>query len=65
MAEIIGQGTQMGLRILKLHCFENNVPAIRMYHAFGFTECGLFPDAFVYRGSFVSELTLYKKLYPI
>lgn len=59
---LIAGGKRMGLRMLMLHCFENNVPALALYKKFGFIECGLLPEALHYRGAFVGEVTLYKKI---
>lgn len=60
MTELLKRAKDMGLRMVYLHCFENNAPAIVMYQKFGFIQCGKLPDAFLWRGQFVAELTLYK-----
>ncbi len=62
MSELIAGGNRMGLRVLMLHCFENNTAALALYKKFGFIECGLLPEAFLYRGGYVGEVTLYKMI---
>lgn len=62
MEVLIAEGKRLGLRILMLHCFENNTVALALYKKLGFIPCGLLPDALNYRGRFVGELTLYKKI---
>jgi RimJ/RimL family protein N-acetyltransferase len=62
MEVLIAEGKRLGLRILMLHCFENNTAALALYKKFGFVECGLLPEALYYRDTFVGEVTLYKKL---
>ncbi len=59
---LIAEGKRMGLRILMLHCFENNTAALALYKKFGFIQCGLLPQALYYRGMHIGEVTLYKKL---
>lgn len=60
MERLIVEGKRLGLRMLMLHCFENNAVALALYKKFGFVECGLLPEACFYRGQFVGEVTLYK-----
>ena len=62
MSELIAGGKRMGLRVLMMHCFENNTAALALYKKFGFMECGLLPEALYYRGEYIGELTLYKKI---
>jgi len=62
MRVLIAEGKRMGLRLLMLHCFENNTVALALYKKLGFIECGVLPDAFTYRGQYVGDVTLYKKL---
>ncbi len=62
MSELIAEGKRLGLRMLMLHCFENNTVAIALYKKFGFTPCGLLPGAFLYRGGYVGAVTMYKNL---
>lgn len=62
MSELIGQGKLLGLRMLMLHCFENNTAALALYKKFGFVMCGLTPEAYHYRDLYIGEVTLYKNL---
>ncbi len=63
MEMLIAQGQRLGLRMLMLHCFENNIPALSLYKTCGFIPCGLLPQALQYHGAYVGEVTLYKCLY--
>lgn len=62
METLIFEGKRLGLRMLMLHCFENNAVALALYEKFGFIRCGLLPEALKYRGTFAGEVTLYKSL---
>lgn len=62
MSKLIGQGKLLGLRMLMLHCFENNTVAIGLYKKFGFVVCGLLPEAYHHRDLYIGEVTLYKNL---
>ena len=62
MSELIGQGKLLGLRMLMLHCFENNAAALGLYKKFGFVACGLLPEALKYHGEYIGEVTMFKNL---
>lgn len=62
MRRVISEGKRLGLRMLMLHCFENNKVALALYKKFGFTVCGILPGALYYRGHYIGEVTLYKDL---
>lgn len=64
MRRLIRDAKRLGLRMLMLHCFENNVPALMLYKKFGFIPCGVLPQALAYRTTYVGEVTLYKNLTP-
>jgi RimJ/RimL family protein N-acetyltransferase len=59
---LIDEGKRMGLRMFMLHCFENNTVALALYKKLGFVVCGLLPEAYYYRGQFVGEVILYRKI---
>lgn len=62
MQSLIKEGKSLGLRMLMLRVFANNLPAISFYKKFGFIECGTLPDAFFWRGKYVGEVTFFKML---
>ena len=62
LSQIIEEGRLMGLRVLMMNCFENNTIALSLYKKFGFIECGLLPEALMYKERYIGELTLYKKI---
>jgi RimJ/RimL family protein N-acetyltransferase len=59
---LIDQAKKLNLKLLWLHCFENNDRALALYRKVGFVDAGLVPDMYSYKGGFVGELTLYKKI---
>lgn len=62
METLIAESNRLGLRMIILHCFETNSAAIAMYKKFGFTQSGTIPGAYLYKGDYVGEVTLYKNL---
>jgi RimJ/RimL family protein N-acetyltransferase len=60
MEILISEAKRMGLRLLMLRSFENNTGAISFYKKFGFIPCGVLPDAFRFRGSYIGETTFYR-----
>lgn len=63
MEELLARAGKMGLRMLMLHCFENNTAALSLYKKFGFRQCGLLPGALFWRGSYYGEVSMYKTLW--
>lgn len=59
LSTLIEEGKKKGLRLLIIHCFENNDRALHLYEKLGFTRAGLVPGMYNYKGSFVGEVTLY------
>jgi RimJ/RimL family protein N-acetyltransferase len=62
LERLIAEGKRLGLRMVMLHCFENNTVALALYKKLGFVECGVLPEALHYRGQYVGDVTLYKIL---
>lgn len=56
---LIEEGKKAGLKLLILHCFENNARALHLYEKLGFKRSGTVPGVYAYKGSFVGEVTLY------
>ncbi|MEK9143616.1 MAG: GNAT family N-acetyltransferase [Patescibacteria group bacterium] len=59
LSMLIEEGKKAGLKLLILHCFENNDRALHLYEKLGFTRSGLVPGVYAYKGSFIGEVTLY------
>ncbi|MBI5449039.1 GNAT family N-acetyltransferase [Candidatus Gottesmanbacteria bacterium] len=59
---LIEEGKDMGLRLLKLSCFENNPVALNLYETLGFQRAGIIPGAFLYKGGYVGEVIMYLSL---
>lgn len=51
-----------GLRIVQLTCFGNNHVAQKLYKKLGFIENGRMPEAVFYKGEYIDEIMMYKKL---
>jgi len=51
-----------GLKIISLHVFSENKKAINMYRKFGFKECGKVPGGVLYRGQYIGDVLMYKKV---
>lgn len=62
MKTLIGQSRKLGLKLLYLHCFENNFRAHRTYEKAGFIRAGTVPDMYSYKGKYIGEATFYLKL---
>ncbi|MBI3955913.1 GNAT family N-acetyltransferase, partial [Candidatus Gottesmanbacteria bacterium] len=56
---LIEEGKRLGVKLLILHCFENNDRALHLYEKLGFVRAGLIPGVYLYKGSYVGEVTLY------
>lgn len=46
-------------KIVLLHVFENNKPAIHVYEKIGFRECGRIPRGILYKGEYVDDILMY------
>lgn len=62
LSTLIEEGKKKGLRLLIIHCFENNERALHLYEKLGFTKSGTVPGVYAYKGSYVGEVTLYLPL---
>ncbi len=62
LTTLIEEGKKAGLKLLILHCFENNDRALHLYEKLGFKRAGLVPDVYLYKGSYIGEVTLYLPL---
>lgn len=51
-----------GLRMIKLTCFANNVPALSLYSKLRFEEVGRIPRALLYRDEYMDEVVMVKQL---
>jgi len=51
-----------GLKIIHLECFAPNFIAQNLYKKMGFTEYGRLPGGDKYKGDFVDEILMYKKV---
>ena len=62
LSTLIEEGEKAGLKLLMLHCFENNDRALHLYEKLGFKRAGVVPGVYAYKGSYVGEVTLYLPL---
>jgi RimJ/RimL family protein N-acetyltransferase len=62
MKMLIEDARRIGIRILKLNCFENNGRALRLYEKTGFLRVGTIPEALPYKGMYIGEVLMYKRL---
>lgn len=62
LSTLIGEGRKAGLKLLVMHCFENNARALHLYESLGFVRSGLVPGVYAYKGRFIGEVTLYLPL---
>lgn len=51
-----------GLKIVILDVFAINKPARNLYKKMGFKECGLLPGGIAYKGKYVDDVLMYKKI---
>lgn len=56
---LIKEAKKADLKLLILHCFENNERALHLYEKLGFKKSGTVPGIYAYKGSYVGEVTLY------
>ncbi|MBI5620438.1 GNAT family N-acetyltransferase [Candidatus Gottesmanbacteria bacterium] len=59
LSTLIEEGKKAGLKLLIIHCFENNDRALHLYKKLGFTRSGLVPGVYAYKGAYVGEVTLF------
>lgn len=53
---------RMGVGLLTLSAFANNPIAPNLYRKLGFRECGRLPGAFLFRGKYVDEIYMFRKV---
>ena len=56
---IIEESKKMGLKLLTLHCFENNKRALHLYEKFGFKRAGIIPDAVFFKKEYIGQVIMY------
>lgn len=59
---LIEESKKIGIRLLVLHCFENNTHALKLYKELGFKQIGLIPGAVLFKGSYIGEVDMYLPL---
>lgn len=59
---LILESKRMGMRLLVLHCFENNVRALHLYKSLGFKKLGIIPGAVLFKGDYIGEVDMYLPL---
>lgn len=59
LSALIEEGRKAGLKLLILHCFENNERALHLYEKLGFKKSGTVSGVYAYKGNFIGEVTLY------
>lgn len=62
LSKLIEEGKKKGLKLLILHCFENNDRALHLYEKMGFKRSGLVPGVYAHKGDYIGEVTLYLPL---
>lgn len=62
MKFLIGQGRDMGLRLIRLTCFANNPRALHLYEKLGFRKVGVLPGALLYQKRYVDQVIMYLPL---
>ena len=60
--ELEKKASQWTLRIFSIGVFACNAPAIRLYRALGFAQCGRIPEALYRKGKYCDELLMFKRL---
>lgn len=59
---LIDEGKKLGLKLLVLHCFENNERAFRVYEKLGFKRAGVVPGVYEYQEDYIGEVIFYLSL---
>jgi RimJ/RimL family protein N-acetyltransferase len=62
METLISEARSIGLKLLYLHCFENNPRALHLYEKHGFIRAGTVPGMYSYKKEYFGEVTLYLPL---
>lgn len=62
MKALIDEAKALGLRLLTLHCFENNPRALHIYEKLGFQRIGSIPGAIAFQGKFIGEIQMFLPL---
>ena len=57
--ETLARAAKGGVRVVELHVFSTNVPAIRLYEKLGFREAGRIPGFILKRGAYVDDVVMY------
>ena len=52
----------LGLKSIVLGVMANNPIALNLYKEFGFIEYGTLPEAFFYKGEYIAEIRMCKKI---
>lgn len=61
---LIEEAKKTDLKLLYLHCFENNTHAIAMYEKMGFKKSGTVPGMYLFKSQYVGEVTYYLPISP-
>ena len=59
---LIDEAKKIGIRLLVLHCFENNARGLALYESLGFKRIGVIPKAVLFKGNYIGEVDLYLPL---
>lgn len=62
MDTAVEEGKRLGVKLIKLTCFENNPRALHLYEKVGFKKVGTIPGAIFYKNQYVGEVIMYKEL---
>ncbi len=59
---LVDEAKQLKLRLVYMHCFETNSPALHVYEKIGFQRSGVVPGMLSHKNNYIGEVTLYKQL---